>query len=524
MFCVPSGRGRSSACRLRLGGGIPRALAASAAGRSSCIIYIVGVGYSDLQNYYSGYANEYDANADDCDDRARNNSWPRVQSGGDPTTVIRCQAEEQSDYVSVHLARGQHLLQLRGGGVTEDAGKPVRKGPIGAGVLDWLYDSDFEAEETAELERRRNEGLVQGAWRRGESVAQCSTRNKPRMTITGRSGETSVTVCHRCMRDIPTADWEAHACTEGQGDRLANIGRVQRMISEWEARSTRGGARGVELHGGARVISISEALGIHDQDTEPPDLGVDSSGARVISIAQALAAEGRRSPRDQTPSQWFEMGLVAMAESSVQPEAAASGDQAPHDDWRTWGRDACQGCGMTSAQGAHEWRICRCGAWYCAACASGQCVHCPAARVWVDPEMTCGSEGRTNGPIGNDPRAASAEEPAAEVTAPRRMSPDEAQEARASSMKSKKERLDEKRVDRRSLARVHMRQGLRPGRERNREGEMIIASANVTCTTSLKDELEHGVELRRAHHILLQEHKLRGESLDAATTWAAKQA
>ncbi len=439
-------------------------------------------------------------------------------------------AVSEQGKVFIQFAWPYSMDGMRGGG-TKNVGERI----LGAGVLDWLEDSDYESEELAERERRRSETMLLSAPSLREtqqgpggiagtlSSSQCGTTEAPRMTITGRSGETSITVCPRCMRDVPTADWAKHTCAQDQRYRLTETGHVHRMISEWEARSARDGAHGAmpQAHGQAQVISIAEALGIQEAVQTAP--AACNGTARVISIAQALGVEGLRSPRGQARGQWFEMGLADMAGLTTQPEtpeAAVGEEEGPSDDWRTWGRDACQNCGMTSAHGVLEWRICRCRAWYCAACASGQCVHCPAARVWVDPEVAGRVEMRAD--FMNDPRDAMTVDPTTDVAAPRKISPDEAQAARIASMRTRKERLDEKRADRREMARAHTRQGLRPGRERNRDGEIMVASANVTCTTSLKEELEHGVELRRAHHILLQEHKLRGEYLEAATTWAAR--
>ncbi len=534
-----SGRSRGGACCRRSASTSSRTPSprAACAGRGSCIIGITTVVCHNLT--YSGTMGKYCGDVDDeadagdaaeHDDGDCTDNWPRNQYGGGLRADARRRPEEHPGNISVRLAEGQHLLNLRGGGATDSGGERARRGPLGAGVLHWLYDSDYENEEAAELERRRNEGLIIGGSRRHEgdddntgtqSAPQRATESRPRMRITGRSGETNIRVCHKCMKDVPLACWEAHACTGNQSRQASSTGRVQRMISEWEARSCYGNSQQTDSRSSARTISLAEALGIHD--ARPPEPGADGGGARVVSIAQALADEPRESPRDRhAPRQWYDRGLAEIASLDVQPGAAADDEQGHRADWKTWSRDACQGCGMTSLQGVREWRICRCREWYCAACASGQCVHCPAARVWTDPEVTGTGDDRDSWPIVDEAQAAAAGDCAMNIAALRWTSPDEAQKSRVAAMKAHKEHLDEKRTHRRGLARVHVRQGLRPGRERNRDGEIVIASANVTCTTSLKDELEHGVELRRVHHILLQEHKLKGDSLDAATAWAAK--
>ncbi len=50
----------------------------------------------------------------------------------------------------------------------------------------------------------------------------------------------------------------------------------------------------------------------------------------------------------------------------------------------------------------------------------------------------------------------------------------------------------------------------------------MIATVNCTSDGSLRGELQHGCELQKCDHLLIQEHKLQGEAIDQARRWAAK--
>ncbi len=134
-----------------------------------------------------------------------------------------------------------------------------------------------------------------------------------------------------------------------------------------------------------------------------------------------------------------------------------------------WDPGACQACGITTGQGALEWRVCVCMAWYCEGCAGGPCVHCPARYIAEAPRRSLDAAEGTptmercdegHGGIEHSRIAQSSRETVAPAT------PDEALDRRRALVEKRRQDLNNRRADGRRLVKRQIRAGTRPRREK----------------------------------------------------------
>ncbi len=142
--------------------------------------------------------------------RERKRNMPRI-SPFDRCSMTHDEEERNdmkpasTDDIVVNLLRPHTLLDMRGGGpVTYAASRP----PLGAGVLQWLEDSDHEAEEASELARRLNEQAIlvdQFSPAPPSDSTNWPARDRPPPLVTGQNAGQNIVVCMDCFRDVATA-------------------------------------------------------------------------------------------------------------------------------------------------------------------------------------------------------------------------------------------------------------------------------------------------------------------------------
>ncbi len=238
-----------------------------------------------------------------------------------------------SKAVNDHSEHGMSFTEERGDDDHVGTRRPGGRPPPGAGVLEWLNDSDYEAEEVAELERRRNEDLMQGGTQGDDHAVKSDNRMTPSVMIrpttrliTGTRGGRVVAVCQSCCVDFPLMD---------TGNVRACCGRhVCPPCSDAEC---------TYCNAAAPCITNDESL------THGPRPAVEMGIARSDIPTYEEYNEG---------GDWRET-------------------ERPH------GRH-CAAC-LTNLQAeGSSWHICRCGAVRCLACARWPCPGCAAqsAEHW----------------------------------------------------------------------------------------------------------------------------------------------
>ncbi len=103
------------------------------------------------------------------------------------------------------------------------------------------------------------------------------------------------------------------------------------------------------------------------------------------------------------------------------------------------------------------------------------------------------------------------------------LTPEQARQRRRELQDSAKAAKHAHRVESRSRCNRHRAQGRRPLRERPERRGVTFISANVTGFGPLQEELEHGITLRAADYLLVQEHAQHGEARERATLWMQAQ-
>ncbi len=175
----------------------------------------------------------------------------------------------------------------------------------------------------------------------------------------------------------------------------------------------------------------------------------------------------------------------------------------------------CDGC-LFSGHGV-AWRICRCTARYCIACARRYPCHSCTALL---PDFE-GEDYYTYNP--QQRGTAQCDEPLALPTAiqcPQPISPDVAHAARVEARRCERDRLKQRRDGMRGMVKLQISQGIRPRRDKNRRTGTRFISANPNCAEGVKSELLGGTLFKTAHYLLIQETKLAGEHRDRFVKWA----
>ncbi len=420
----------------------------------------------------------------------------------DGSTGMQDDADE--DYGLLNLSAvhviGEGPMGLRGGGP-----HPA------AGVLRWLEESDTE--DTANENRSSNgarrggsdandddqphgernhmggassaaEERDQGAADQQPQLRRDSDRQKPMpMVIRGRIGETETVMCNLCYQDWPTGDgrWTScrcgaimcHTCTLADGPLPA---------CTW--------CDGSEMRSGPAAHETGE-----------------------VDISREMHRGTEADNQTWDPWNFPRPQEAEDGENEVQ---TTGGERSPTVTGTEASNGACLGCFLPRATAGAEWYICRCGAWYCLARAASPCLSCPSLNLFVETAFKDPSHSATS-TFEQTVSAANEERRRAPQT------PEEINQWRCRRIKEIKEEQKEARTRSRLLRKQQIKDGLRPKRDRERDSEIILITANATCHNSLKKELQDGDDLKNADYLMLQEHTLRDEQRIIAEGWCRKQ-
>ncbi len=188
-----------------------------------------------------------------------------------------------------------------------------------------------------------------------------------------------------------------------------------------------------------------------------------------------------------------------------------------------WGRH-CAACQVDLQPEGSSWRICRCGAVRCLACARWPCSECAVQDMASRDAAPNGDERAGQ----RDPSAVNGLEPSAEdeglvnehtnLEDPIELTPEQAARRRDQMASDHAEAQKRKRAHTREQAKRQTKEGLRPPRCRGAKRAVTFCSCNPTAASSFQDELEHGQTLGTADRIMVQEHGLGAEECEAAKT------
>ncbi len=369
--------------------------------------------------------------------------------GNDATDGLTARQTEDDASVTRQAARAEVTLQfawpyamgnMRGGGPCDASGRCGAGRVLGAGVLSWMEDSDFEAEEIAERERRRNEVSVLGRNDQGEhqplGTALDQSRLAPRR-ITGQVGGLDILVCKHCCRDAPTRDIGGNRACCGEA-----VCTDCAVYSCTRCPPTTGA--------NAVNISLTRALGPGAFETTRSAAGPngdESDGPETHDVGAQDA-------------DWdWNIGLAELGQATLNnaPDPAQEALVRNHS-----GGMRCGNCDAGTNDGVTQWRLCRCYRTYCLQCSSEPCVDCPALHVWRDSR---------NEAIGtNQDGTADHTEAAPESTydpSPLVLTPAAAAERRAHILAMQAAERTTRRREHRQLRKQHIRGGRRPRREKS---------------------------------------------------------
>ncbi len=255
---------------------------------------------------------------------------------------------------------------------------------------------------------------------------------------------------------------------------------------------------------GVQICNVCGARGC------PNCAGQEADSSTAARPAVDLASEEETSPPNVDPVWAFqpELYIDTTAAGLAGPESeAAESDMRRNSAIITGDGDGCAACGLglRGAADGTEWRICRCGLMYCAACSGSPCVACPVAAVWGDGDAASAHEAEL---LGEPAPAGQSQEQRAKGAKP---SPDQLWADRKDKMQRRKADLHEQRHRSHEVRRQQIRDGKRPKRTRPDQGTCTFTTTNVTAVSSLMSELQFGTTLNDSHYILVQEHGARGE-------------
>ncbi len=338
--------------------------------------------------------------------------------------------------------------------------------PPGAGVARWLVD-DVDLEE-AERRWADEHGSRSTAMPPQDDTGFEDRANRmlgPRVIFGIRNGR-EIVVCPTCAEDIPKEDWSSHSCN--------TRGQVRQLIDFWE----------------------------------------DEARSRCHEAAMANSWLGTAWPC-----------------GDVYADVANPGDLG-NDQGCPWQEQAavrrCGNCGLSMATVGTSWRICKCMAVYCEACAGGPCHSCGAQSVWqmpagrsqVDDHSERGSCDQCDHEFADFCHDGEDEDRCRKGDHGTQMTPAEIAVRRARQIEEKLQQQREKKAEWRRMRDKQIREGRRPRRDKSRNDEVAFISANVTSPESLKEELTFGKDLWQCDYLLLQEHGLRDEAKARAVKWA----
>ncbi len=379
--------------------------------------------------------------------------------------------------VRVSMAIGRDMLQLRGGGpqlrrTVNSCGRL-----LGAGIIDWLEDSDYEAEEVAELQRRQCEIDINDGTPPECQAAEHEGADGPRparpITVIGERDGRRTYVCTACGADTyidhdhdgwqHAASWRCQKC----GPRPATI--TESVASVDAAAKT--------------IICIADAL--------------DRQGRVTISLAHELGDDPTQCGNNLTPQDLTTMQTTLSSQSPIQNSGQ-----------RNLAAIQCSACGLIDSSMCSEWRICRCGNTLCVLCAMRPCPDCPAINAWGLGEQRDEGNGQQQAQT----------VPHLQFTVTMN-TPEAAQEKRVQDLKDIRAQLEARRQQSRGVRRRQLAANLRPSRTKPKPGTTRFVTANVNSASRAQEEIEHGRLFGTADVVCIQEHKARGQPRERMATW-----
>ncbi len=174
----------------------------------------------------------------------------------------------------------------------------------------------------------------------------------------------------------------------------------------------------------------------------------------------------------------------------------------------------CASCGIGSRLVRSGWQICRCGLAYCGSCNLSGCEFCGMTSL---PTNIIPIEQQPAEETHMELDDAYTDETA--LPMPTILTPEGALQRRERIITEHAEALIKARVVARERTKQQIREGRRPRRTRPPDDTTSFASANVTTSLRLKDELVRGGELSKCDFIAVQETGLYGELVGHATDW-----
>ncbi len=360
--------------------------------------------------------------------------------------------------VVIYMADGINLLDLRGGGPAGDAHHAHHAHHdhrvLGGGVSSFLdSDDEVEAWELAELERRRQETIV-------NTRAQDTTELHP-ITFGEINGARTV-VCNLCARDIPIDKGRWWRCRCGRG-RCATC-----------------------------PLCPCGAEASHQLGPQMSDLAGHEDD--LIDIWGTHLARDSRPPHDEDGMQ---EDPPRIGDGCTTCYACGDDLRRPGAQWRvcrctlafcvTCARGPCDGCGAEVVHDDNQ------GAQY----------------FWLDAPSVHGDT------IELDDSPSGPAEPY--LHEPVTLTPADALERRNKMMHDEADKRVKVRAENRQLRSRQVREGRRPPRRVENREVIRIVTANVTAAEPWYSEMRHGRLLRGADFTAVQEHRLGPEAKDAAS-------
>ncbi len=358
--------------------------------------------------------------------------------------------------IIIHLADDFDLLKLRGGGpggITQGGRRECRT--LGGGVADFLdSDSEVEAWEFAELERRRQ-----------EEILRPSPPNKPDLypIVYGEREGVRTVVCSRCARDIPVANEQWWRCRCGRGQCAA-----------------------------CPICPCGAELSLLHETPMPVEADPESGPLCTWGGGDAL------SPHPNMQAEEIPGEPPHGGDGSTTCFACGENLRAPGSEWRicrctlffciACAKGPCDGCG---AEIVHD------------------DPH-PSEEEHPTPEPALSDGGMTEGEEDHaGPNDAYVQEPMV-------LTPANALSRREQMMAEEASRKTVARAESRRLRCEQVKQGRRLARRSEKRDMISIVTANVTAVEAWRSEMQHGQLLKNADFTVIQEHRLGPAALGAA--------
>ncbi len=422
-----------------------------------------------------------------------------VNTGDLDIQIDREESGSVQQSIQVYSVPGVEFLRLRGGGPVPESGQSHNEPealalpppPPGAGVLEWLErGEELEREERRRIPQKHTISLFDEL---ADQLPEEGERSPtlPPMTVWGQRNLTRVVMCTQCYLDADVANCKVCQCG------VVACGTCA--------------ARQCRFCGAA--FAVWRLAGNHDSPEAGPNghaADDNSDGLADLSILRA-AAQGMAIERVHAADEW----LQCSGEDNGTPQVGARGDKGP---------SACSRCSLPLGMGGIEWRICRCGASTCLACAPENCGDCGQQLTCQDNRRPAECFDLARGEASASPQSrvalggsALARRPP--MDPPVALTPEQAHERRMAMRERKHEANTLRRQRSRVLRRSQQADGRRPRRPPRAHVVIDLVTINITAANTFKEELAHGTALNNVSLVAIQEHGLGDHAHGAFVEW-----